>query len=387
LVHPSRKVPVSLRIDEDVLAWFKDQGARYQTRMNAVLRAYVDRHVAPDQTAREAPASYRSALLADLEAARERYEALATLRRLIGSRILDVAEKRIRAHSEQREALRLPVLFFYLVRRQPPELRRFDALLGHLLRTNRKGELPGLVDSLRSETDYRQAASALFEIEVLSTLLDATPSASVTLHPRIDGTKSRADAAVRLARTMVYVEVKLVSQDARQERIQDIGIASAHGQRGPSKAEMSSLGLASVDGGVTSGWGTPYDDALRVLGKLTEKPGQLHPGAPNVVCLGLCDPFPDKMSSAWAIEALFSGSRRIAEIAAEQERDAVKAEALKRLARDAKPEPRLTGVLVFRVSSDRTLPLRAHLNPHPGAAHRLPEREWTALLEQFGFPV
>jgi uncharacterized protein (DUF4415 family) len=44
LVHPSRKVPVSLRIGEEVLAWFKAQGARYQTRMNAVLRAYVEAH-------------------------------------------------------------------------------------------------------------------------------------------------------------------------------------------------------------------------------------------------------------------------------------------------------------------------------------------------------
>jgi uncharacterized protein (DUF4415 family) len=31
-----------LRIDEDVLAWFRGQGPGYQTRMNAVLRAYVE---------------------------------------------------------------------------------------------------------------------------------------------------------------------------------------------------------------------------------------------------------------------------------------------------------------------------------------------------------
>jgi len=30
-----------LRIDPDVLGWFKAQGKGYQTRMNAVLRAYV----------------------------------------------------------------------------------------------------------------------------------------------------------------------------------------------------------------------------------------------------------------------------------------------------------------------------------------------------------
>jgi uncharacterized protein (DUF4415 family) len=33
---------VSLRIDADVLEWFKSQGEGYQTRMNAVLRAYKE---------------------------------------------------------------------------------------------------------------------------------------------------------------------------------------------------------------------------------------------------------------------------------------------------------------------------------------------------------
>ena len=33
---------VSLRIDADILNWFKASGAGYQTRINAVLRAYKD---------------------------------------------------------------------------------------------------------------------------------------------------------------------------------------------------------------------------------------------------------------------------------------------------------------------------------------------------------
>jgi len=41
LVHPKPKQPISLRVDEDVLKWFKAQGPRYQSRMNAVLRAYM----------------------------------------------------------------------------------------------------------------------------------------------------------------------------------------------------------------------------------------------------------------------------------------------------------------------------------------------------------
>ena len=37
-----RKTAVSLRLDADVLDWFRSRGAGYQTRINAVLRAYMD---------------------------------------------------------------------------------------------------------------------------------------------------------------------------------------------------------------------------------------------------------------------------------------------------------------------------------------------------------
>ena len=36
------KASVSLRIDADVLKWFKSHGAGYQTRINAVLRAFSE---------------------------------------------------------------------------------------------------------------------------------------------------------------------------------------------------------------------------------------------------------------------------------------------------------------------------------------------------------
>lgn len=39
---PQPKQAISLRIDQDVLTWFRDGGPGYQTRMNAVLRAFVD---------------------------------------------------------------------------------------------------------------------------------------------------------------------------------------------------------------------------------------------------------------------------------------------------------------------------------------------------------
>ena len=36
------KTSISLRVDADVLKWFKAQGPGYQTRINAVLRAFKD---------------------------------------------------------------------------------------------------------------------------------------------------------------------------------------------------------------------------------------------------------------------------------------------------------------------------------------------------------
>ena len=39
------KASVSLRIDRDVLDWFKEQGPGYQTRINTILRAFRDASV------------------------------------------------------------------------------------------------------------------------------------------------------------------------------------------------------------------------------------------------------------------------------------------------------------------------------------------------------
>ena len=41
VVVPETKQMISLRLDPDVLAYFKAQGRGYQTRINAVLRAYM----------------------------------------------------------------------------------------------------------------------------------------------------------------------------------------------------------------------------------------------------------------------------------------------------------------------------------------------------------
>jgi uncharacterized protein (DUF4415 family) len=42
-VVPAPKVPISLRVDADVLEFFRETGPRYQSRMNAVLRSYMER--------------------------------------------------------------------------------------------------------------------------------------------------------------------------------------------------------------------------------------------------------------------------------------------------------------------------------------------------------
>ena len=38
----ANKVPISIRLDADVLAFFKDAGSGYQRRINKVLRNYME---------------------------------------------------------------------------------------------------------------------------------------------------------------------------------------------------------------------------------------------------------------------------------------------------------------------------------------------------------
>ena len=42
LVPPVGKLPTSIRLDPLVLTWFRSFGKGYQTRINAVLRSYVE---------------------------------------------------------------------------------------------------------------------------------------------------------------------------------------------------------------------------------------------------------------------------------------------------------------------------------------------------------
>jgi len=44
LVFSPGKKQIALRVDTDVLEWMQGQGKGYQTRMNAILRAYYEAH-------------------------------------------------------------------------------------------------------------------------------------------------------------------------------------------------------------------------------------------------------------------------------------------------------------------------------------------------------
>ena len=47
LVIPPKKKAISIRVDEDVLKFFKKEGDGYQRRINAVLRSYMQQKAKP----------------------------------------------------------------------------------------------------------------------------------------------------------------------------------------------------------------------------------------------------------------------------------------------------------------------------------------------------
>ena len=51
LILPAKKQAISIRVDEDVLAYFKKDGDGYQRRINAVLRSYMTQKSKPKKRA------------------------------------------------------------------------------------------------------------------------------------------------------------------------------------------------------------------------------------------------------------------------------------------------------------------------------------------------
>jgi uncharacterized protein (DUF4415 family) len=42
--YPEKKKSVTLRVDADIIKWFKLKGKGYQTKINAILRSYYEAH-------------------------------------------------------------------------------------------------------------------------------------------------------------------------------------------------------------------------------------------------------------------------------------------------------------------------------------------------------
>ena len=51
LILPQKKKAISIRVDEDVLAFFKQGGEGYQKRINAVLRSFMQQKTRPKKRA------------------------------------------------------------------------------------------------------------------------------------------------------------------------------------------------------------------------------------------------------------------------------------------------------------------------------------------------
>jgi uncharacterized protein (DUF4415 family) len=51
LLIPPKKKAISIRVDEDVLDFFKREGGGYQQRINAVLRSYMQQKAKPKKRA------------------------------------------------------------------------------------------------------------------------------------------------------------------------------------------------------------------------------------------------------------------------------------------------------------------------------------------------
>jgi uncharacterized protein (DUF4415 family) len=51
LKEKTTKELLTIRVDRDVLAWFKSQGRGYQTRITSLLRAYMEANVDSEGTA------------------------------------------------------------------------------------------------------------------------------------------------------------------------------------------------------------------------------------------------------------------------------------------------------------------------------------------------
>ncbi len=43
-VYPKEKIAISIRLDKDIIDFFKGEGKGYQSKINSVLRSYIKAH-------------------------------------------------------------------------------------------------------------------------------------------------------------------------------------------------------------------------------------------------------------------------------------------------------------------------------------------------------
>lgn len=347
-------------------------------------------------------------LLARLDIAQEKYARLQHFPVVIARDFWKKIKEIIEAEAGKPQPPKLPVLFFLLDRREIQSLSGIDRLLGCLNKSRNKRhrkELGNLIRRLQmGTTDYRNAAGAVFEAEILATLLKGSNGESVTLYPQIRN-NGFPEAAINLGQKTVYLEATLLSQTEDQERIWEIGTENLYEQKKPSQAEIQKLGISKVNNhssfSIVSGVGDPYNDALRLVRKIDEKRKQLAPDAPNVICLGLSDLDPHVRSLKWGAEDIFSGTlesaqaiKRRLETRLSNDRtlrvDEVQniKEEIQRLERwinKFTAEPRLTGILVFQWEGAEFVPKTSFHNPSPSPESSLLDVEWKTLLHMLGF--
>ena len=83
VVWPKRKAVVTMRLDADLLAWFRQQRG-YQTRINAILRAYMKAHGSDERDLSSGRARLRRRFARDSSAFRAWFVQPLRLRRLGG---------------------------------------------------------------------------------------------------------------------------------------------------------------------------------------------------------------------------------------------------------------------------------------------------------------
>lgn len=274
--------------------------------------------------------------LEKLEAVWEKYEQLEHLRAVIAPVFWEKVRETIETEAATTQSLKLPVLFFLLDRRDIETLQSLDQFLGYLRKSSDKRhqkEISQLASRLQKRIGYRHAVGALFEMEILTCLLENNPEGSVELYPQIRN-RNFPEASIILGGKTVYFEATIRSQSEEQERDWEIGFSSSP---------------------VVFHYGDPQGDARRIIRRIKDKQSQQVARALNILCIGLPDFSTDTLILKSKVTSAFE------------------------------EEPQLTGLLVFRGGQSSFLPEEKFINPSPHPDSQLSEEEWQTILDWFGF--